>query len=356
MENPDDSASMIVEALRQCLTEETPSGKTPRGLDKALDAFSQSFPHDRVLCAFLKQGFTAWYAYFLASGHIKEITTLLSTPTLEQVAADVSQIGSSESVNQRIQHVLYYSDRGTKRCRILKSINVELPPRLLSSPDPDPDPSSPDASWTSSQGDEGPNAGTELASPNPALEWQTFEVDWRHQYAWPKARNLPFVFPHYLCTAIVKIRDTAAVLLSFPANPVQCRLVFDISAKEVQHIAKELFGVHIQTAHTRRFLVLESGVTVDINESIKLRGASNIAIDKLFGQMVGTAFRHGSQRLDELANGEMLSNSLTMKIWEAERSPGRLNFTVDAENLSTIWRGLWQDTPSPYAASITTSS
>ncbi|KAI0187942.1 hypothetical protein F4808DRAFT_446519 [Astrocystis sublimbata] len=386
IQNPDDSASKIVEALRQCLMEERPSGKTPRGLDKALDALPQSFLNDRVCRAFLSKGFKAWYAYFLTSEHIKEITVLLSDPALEQVVADVSQLDANESVNKRIQHILFSSDRSAKRCRILNSINVELPsppdasrmyselhlppakrPRsegVQQSQHSNPENLSGEpavhlddnSAESSSHGSERFNAATEIGDPGIAKEWQAFKVDPRYQYAWPKARNLPFVFPHYMCTAIVKTDDAASVLLSFPSNPAQCRFIFDISSKEIQHIAKELFGVHVQIVRARQCIVLEHGVTVDIKGSVKLRGASNVAIDKLFGQMVGAAFRHSPQRMDELSNGEILSNSSTMKIWEAERSPGRLNFKVEAHNLSTIWHGLWQDTSPSYPAGVMPSS
>ncbi|CAJ2506590.1 Uu.00g077760.m01.CDS01 [Anthostomella pinea] len=350
-----DPASVVTEALQLCLSEEQALIKAPPGLDKALAAISLSEP---ISYDFLKTGFKAWFAYFLATGRnlmVKEYAARLSTSTLEQVAAEVSATDAHDSVDRRLQHILHSSDRGNSRSRLLANVqsskvSLLLPPEPCSRP-------------TKRRRSDSLRRNQQMASPSllktsiadaevtmhegsisEALqEWKTFEIDPQYEYAWPKARNLPFVFPHYMCTAIVKAGDTACVMLSFLSDPTECHFVVDISAREVQHVAKELFGVHTQVIQMRRCLVLEHSAMVDINRSVKPRGATNVPIDKLFGQVVSTAFRQGPQRMEELSNGEMLSRCLSMTIWETDDSPGRLDIGLEAQHAVAIWRGLWPD-------------
>lgn len=174
-----------------------------------------------------------------------------------------------------------------------------------------------------------------------ALE-RMFQIDPEYQYAWPEAKNLPFVFPHYMCTAIFKTRDRASIMLSFPLNPAQCCLSFYISANEVQHIAKELFEVHFRVEEERRSVIFGNGATVEINSSIILRGAKNAVIDALFGPTVGEAFRHSLPRMTEVSMGEILSKSLSMEVWDRFDHPCWLTVMVDASWLSTIYTSLWK--------------
>lgn len=182
---------------------------------------------------------------------------------------------------------------------------------------------------------------THSASYDEVSELTTFEIDPRYQRAWPKAKNLPFVFPHYMCTAIVKRADTASIMLSFATDPALCSLVFDVSAAEVQHVVKELFNVHIRLADGRQCVISEHGPTMEIEGSVTLKGGDSVAVDRIFGQMVGTAFRYSPQRMNELSMGEMLSKSVSMKVSAMADRPGRLNFMVDAEQLGLIYERLW---------------
>lgn len=184
----------------------------------------------------------------------------------------------------------------------------------------------------------------ESASCNEALGLATFEIDPRYEYAWPKARYLPFVFPHYMCATIVKNAELAAIMLSYPTDPALCRLVFDISAGGVQHIAKELFGIHLQVIRGRRCIVFEYGATVEINSSVTLVGATVTSMDKLFGEMVGNAFRLSPGRMEELSTGEMLSKSLSMEVWSTSDRPSRLSLMLEAQQLASIYAKLWPPT------------
>ncbi|KEY75300.1 hypothetical protein S7711_08636 [Stachybotrys chartarum IBT 7711] len=334
--------SAIIQALRNCLIEIQSSDKAPSGFDRALESLSTPDPISR---AFLDAGVQVWYAYFVASDHIDAAN--LSPLDLQRVIAEVSKIEAHESVTRRIQCIFFRSDRAPKRRRILASNHVELP-APPTSPSPEPSPAkrprveceqhSPRHSTT------GPDlhfANTDtmtledisdtphgrqvsqLAAHPVDSKLPIFKINPDFEFAWPKAKNLPFVFPHYMCTTIDKRGDEASIMLSFPSHPALCRLVLDISATEVQHIAKELFGVHIREESGRRCAVFENGATMDINNSGTLKEGTAMPLDRLFGEMVGTA-------------------CLSMEIWAATDLPARLTFMVDAEKLFLVHSQLWQ--------------
>lgn len=373
LQSVNESASTVIEALTQCLAEKQTTDKAPPGLDKALESLSS----DPISCVFLDAGFWAWYAYFVATDRVeglKESASQLSSSTLEHVAAEVSKVNAHASLTRRIQHVFFHSDRSPKRCRLLRSNNVEPPSlpesvspdlnprppkrsrleRVQQSPSPQPDATkfldlhfmNRDIMIQEEVSDALPHRGasrqdTGLARPNETCKLPAFDINPQYQYAWPKAKNLPFVFPHYMCTIIVKSGDDASIMLSFPSDPTLCRLVLDISATAVQHLAKELFDAHIRDENGRRCVVLEHGTTMDINSSMTLRGATGVPLDKLFGQMVGQAIRLSPQRMEELSMGELLSKCVFMEVWGAADRPGRLNFIVNADNLSLVFHQLW---------------
>lgn len=168
-----------------------------------------------------------------------------------------------------------------------------------------------------------------------------FDINPQYHYARPKAKNLPFVFPPYACSAIVKDSGEAAILLSFPADPAGCCMTVDLMPAEVQHIARELFGIHVRESSEGKCIIFEHGATVVIKGSAVFKGADAAALERLFGQMVGTAFRLNPQRLEELAMGALKSNCLSMEVWEKPDHPGRLTFIMDAENMSLVYQQLW---------------
>lgn len=162
-------------------------------------------------------------------------------------------------------------------------------------------------------------------------------------FAWPKAKHLPLVFPHYLCTAILKRDDQASVSVSFPSDTAQCCLFFLIQPAEVQHMARELFGVFIRVMSKRRYVYLDHGANIEIEGCIKLRGTTGASVGKLLGDTVSLAFKHGPKRSQELSMGEMSSQALTMTIWDGEDSPGQFAILMERECLSQIYHQLWQE-------------
>lgn len=181
-----------------------------------------------------------------------------------------------------------------------------------------------------------PTSGGEEASSTQSYTAQGTE------YAWPKAQNLPFIFPHHTCVGIVKKGDVASVTLSFPPDPSLCCLIVDITAKEAQSLSKELFGVQIRNENDQLFVVLDNGAIAEIKGSVTFRGVDVVAVDKIFGQAVGSGFRQSPPRLQELSLGALLSNCLTMEIWDNPSRSVRLRLMVETFGLDYIRRQLWQ--------------
>ena len=176
------------------------------------------------------------------------------------------------------------------------------------------------------------------------MEWSPLETAGGQQ-VWAISRNLPSVFTHYMCTAILKIGGMAAIKISFPTDPAKSCIVFDISATEVHHIAKELFGVHINNGHKRRRLIFRDGRTLDMYTGGKFRGGEPSGIDEIIGTTIGTAFRTCQPRIEELSNGELLSNSMSIRIWSGLDSPARIKIRAEPEQLWQIGQALWNFLP-----------
>lgn len=116
----------------------------------------------------------------------------------------------------------------------------------------------------------------------------------------------------------------------------------NVSAAEVQYIARELFGVLIRVIDERRCIYLEHGATIEIEGYIKLRGTLGTSIDKLFGEMVGKAFRHSQKRMQEVLLGEIPSRALSMTVWDRDDSPGQLAIMMDLKLGYEVYRQLWR--------------
>ncbi|KAI1839397.1 hypothetical protein JX266_014206 [Neoarthrinium moseri] len=162
--------------------------------------------------------------------------------------------------------------------------------------------------------------------------------------ALPMSRNLPNVFPSYLSRIIQKKGWYAVVTLSFPSYPTNSSLGLQIDPKQVPHVAKELYGVHIDVEDGKRFLVLEDGVEVEIDTHIVLRRASNKAISKLYGKQVTMAYQSSYRYLAEQNLGEERTRCLTMVIDGKETSPGDLNLETDPKQLTVIRQDLFKET------------
>lgn len=179
---------------------------------------------------------------------------------------------------------------------------------------------------------------TDLAHEGPT--W--FEINQPSERRSPKSKHLPRVFPFYMCTAIAKGPDKAIVAAFFKPHRDLYQLVLDINGTEVQHVAQELFGVHVRGIHGGRYITLDHGPSMDINVTTTLKGSPDVAWEKLFGETVTTAIRQSQQRKNELSAGVVLSQCVSMEIWRDIDYPCQVTLTVDEECLVSVVRQLWE--------------
>lgn len=161
-------------------------------------------------------------------------------------------------------------------------------------------------------------------------------------FGWPRALNLPRVFPHDMCTSIVKSNGLASVVLSIKV-PTNCCMTLEISSASVQLVANDIFGVKIRFLAQRRHVYFENGVTVHSPGSLELRGANVSRIDNILGSCVGKAFRESSRRVEEALLGEELSSASSFELDEKAESSGRLTIMLELEQSFIICRRLSGD-------------
>ncbi|KAL1840611.1 hypothetical protein VTK73DRAFT_3717 [Phialemonium thermophilum] len=184
--------------------------------------------------------------------------------------------------------------------------------------------------------------------PNGPPAWPPVEAgNAKYRLEWPKAQNLPLVFSHYMCTAIFKSADRAAVALHLPPKSSQAWMSFYVSSDHVHHLASALFSTNILAVGQSRRVLHSNGITnVVICRSLELTGTTMLTIDTLLGQTVGSALKEIPRRRDEIAQGALLATEcLAMHIPGVIDSPARLILAADAAAFQPIRQRLWQDGP-----------
>lgn len=149
--------------------------------------------------------------------------------------------------------------------------------------------------------------------------------NWR---SWPEARYLPHVFPSYLCKSLVKKSYKASVQAYFAPIPDECSLNLELSATQVSYVAKELFDIHIDVQENRRYLTIDPGVKMDIDGTMTFRGASPIAIAKLFGATVNISLQSSSKFVEEVNLGEDRTSCISMAVERDATRPSIIKLLV----------------------------
>lgn len=196
------------------------------------------------------------------------------------------------------------------------------------------------------QGESGRGAGycAELTGELPLVAagfleaWSTTMMDFGY-FAWPRALNLPIVFPHDMCTSIVKSDGLASVVLSMK-DPTNCYMTLEILPTSVQLVATDLFGVRIRFLSGQRHVYFENGATIHSAGVLELRGADATKIDNILGLLVAKAFRDSPRRVEESFSGELLSSAVRFEVADKAESSGRLSIILDVEQSITICRRL----------------
>ncbi|KZL73682.1 hypothetical protein CI238_13200 [Colletotrichum incanum] len=338
-----DQLRSIIGDFKNILTAEHQVSKAPTGLDTALECLQ-----DPVPSAFLIAGVDAWFSYLLATNakpQLKAPLQALSVADLKTVVSEVSQIDVHTTVQDLRRHALESSHRGGSRQTILASNESSDPPHpkrprldlaCLQQP-----PSRQTTAVEAINPSEIPIYPMPDIVDQAGTRFRTNDDNPQPDYDRPEAGNLPFVFPDYICEAISKDGKKAAIQAFFPPDPTQTRLVLDIAARDVQHIARELFGTYIREEGQQRVVVFAHGSTMKIKGSVLFEGVETTAVSRILGDTISTALQHSPQRGEELETGKRLSDCMSLEVWGVVDRPCRLSFVLAPEILSLIIRRLW---------------
>jgi hypothetical protein len=155
---------------------------------------------------------------------------------------------------------------------------------------------------------------------------------------YPEATRLPYVFPINLINAIRQNEDgTAIITTRYPPDPTQCQLRLDIEPGEVQDLARRLFDVYIKVDGGQVRLVLDSGATFRIRQ-YDLQGAQHAAIEKVFGNVVSTAYQRSTEKAKEWFAGITVTNCVFMDFSDGAFI---LGIILDSDSLYPIVQTLW---------------
>lgn len=343
----------------QChLLSEWTRTKTPYGLSEALESAQHDLSQEpkETAAIFLKCGFQAWLAYFLATqyqGHhykgqretLNTITAFDQLPCEDRtiVAAAVNSIESHETVRDAIAKLT----QSRKRRRTLVPHSLDSRPNLASGLTSIEDPALPttarmpalqDAAETSfyTNGaittstasatlETSPPSGAIAASGLPDQEQTCRDASYH---------GIMDIFLPYICTAIKpKEGGRADVTMAFPSAThyglkPHCLISLVIKASEVAHIAMQLFGVHIGSGDGMRYFVLPNGGRLLASNGFQFQGSLSSHIDGLLGPNINKAITESPVREEELAQGIVATRCVTMSFISDPQADGILNLSL----------------------------
>ncbi|KAF2259159.1 hypothetical protein CC78DRAFT_586316 [Lojkania enalia] len=97
--------------------------------------------------------------------------------------------------------------------------------------------------------------------PNSITEMLT--TSYQESVKNPPSKRLALILSQYLCGAVVKVGDTAAITIAFPSHlshgNVHCVMTLVILPNRVQHLAMVLFGTHVETEGNLRYILQPNG-------------------------------------------------------------------------------------------------
>ena len=133
----------------------------------------------------------------------------------------------------------------------------------------------------------------------------------------PLTAHLKDIFRPYMCAAVCKKNDRAAVTMLFPklsVGPVVCLMSLAIYPNKVEYLALELFGVHVESEAGLRYIVRENRGRLNPSPEIVLQGAREDSIMRLFGPRLTQAIMNSPTRKEELRQGISLTRCVSMTV------------------------------------------
>ncbi|KIW76173.1 hypothetical protein Z517_10919 [Fonsecaea pedrosoi CBS 271.37] len=116
----------------------------------------------------------------------------------------------------------------------------------------------------------------------------------------PPAQLLPNLFPEYMCSAVKKAGDQAQVEMAFPYTLRMVCMSLVILSSKIQHVAMELFGIHVESEDGYRVVIQGNGRRLMPQLELVILGAPDGAISKLLGSDMGNFIKVSPARKKEL--------------------------------------------------------
>ncbi|KAK3377674.1 hypothetical protein B0H63DRAFT_435878 [Podospora didyma] len=325
-----------LEIFKNYLVLEWERTKTPYGLDESLESIAKNEPSSdpneaaqrETARIFLKCGFRAWLAHFLATHHQgyhykgqrsekETINAFHQLPHEDRtnVAAAVASIDCHATVQAAIDKLMHKPKRRRK----------------FAQPPLRPTSTAMTASTTATTATTA--TATTAALETSSLGGSTTTLTPEEQMC-TRASFLGVmdIVPPYICGAISPKDGAADVTMSFPVirrnglTPY-CLVSMAIKATEVTHIAMQLFPIHIGMEDGIRYMVLSNGGRF-YPPSFHFQGSLESDIDRLLGCTISKAIAGSPVREEELAQGIVATRCVTMSFAVGAQEGGVLNLSL----------------------------
>ena len=143
----------------------------------------------------------------------------------------------------------------------------------------------------------------------------------------PGIARLASVFPLYLHSAIRRQDGKADVSIEFPWS--DCVLRLAIQPSKVEHIARELFELHVETEGSLRYLRCDKGGKCIPQPVLRQQGVQASSVGDFFGPMINQGVQSSSIRRDEAGQGYLtLTACVDIEISNSSADCGYLNVTM----------------------------
>jgi hypothetical protein len=161
----------------------------------------------------------------------------------------------------------------------------------------------------------------------------------------PPTKQLPEIFPSYMCSAIKKNGDRAALSMTFPlgfySHGVVC-MNLTILANKIEYLAMELFGVHIEAESGSRHILLGNGARLLLRSDLLMQGGSGEHIV----QVLGLALSHGidvcPSRMEEIIQAITRTRCVSMQITPNAEEDGNLGLLIEESEAYSIKQKLFE--------------
>ncbi|RSL43393.1 hypothetical protein CEP54_015108 [Fusarium duplospermum] len=351
------------EIFTRCLQTEWTRQKAPYGFDDALDR-ARSAGKDTTERIFVDAGDGAWLAYYLIVGITRShfpgkpsedrtISAFQGLPSehRRRVAASVANCDPHSSVISAIERLKEPTRRRKRRCLGRDEIPTTAVPNtsFLTLQSPTMRTTPPENTLAR----DSPAARHETNSTSASNETVNLPMaisGSEHQRASdPCIEYIADVFPQFMCSAIRKNGNSAAVEMVFPYfhdnRIVDCAMSLGILPNKIEYLALKLFGWHLETDEREifRYIVSENdgGIAMP-GETMVLQGARDNAISDLLGDQIRDAIIASLMRKEEVRQAVRNTRCVTMQISRNPREDAVLTLNVALREGFTLREKLYE--------------